>query len=253
MDPNLPGVLDTLSSSGVIVVGGDAAVNDSTTAEIEDAGYEVTRLAGDSRYSTAAAIADLLPPEAVGEFGDHGKTAIIVNGESFADALAAGPMSFAQGWPIFLTTPDRLQGDTGGALQRLGIEHAIIVGGTGAVSEGVVGDLFQLQISNERIAGADRTITSQAVANFMFDELGYGADDMILARGDTYPDALSAGPRAGNELMPILLTPGPNDLGAAASAFIQQHADVLTRIEVFGGTGAVSQSVMDAAQTMARG
>ena len=253
MDPGLPDALTELGSDGVILVGGDGAVSDSVAAEIEGAGFEVTRIAGATRYATARALAERLPGEAVGRFEEFGPTAIIVNGDSFADALSAGPMSFAQGWPVLLTTADRLQGDAGAAIESLGITHAIIVGGTSAVSDGVVADLTTLGVSSQRISGTDRTITSQAVANFMFDSLGYGADDIILARGDTYPDALAAGPRGGQELMPLLLTPDPNNLGSAAAAFIQAHTDVLERIEVFGGTSAISTGVEDFAVAMARG
>jgi putative cell wall-binding protein len=253
MDPGLPGALDAIGATGVEVIGGDGAISDAVTAEIEDAGYQASRVAGQTRFETAKAIAELLPPEAIGEHLDFGRTAIIVNGLTFADALAAGPMSFSQGWPILLTNADRLQGDAGAAIQDLGIEHAIIVGGTGVVSDGVVGDLTQLGVTNERLSGTDRTLTAKAVADFLVDTLGYGTDDVILARGDAFPDALSAGPRGGDELEPILLTISADFLGAAASTFLKDRNAGITRIEIFGGTGAISQSVEDLALSYARG
>jgi hypothetical protein len=76
---------------------------------------------------------------------------------------------------------------------------------------------------------------------------------VILARGDTYPDALAAGPRGGDELMPLLLTPNPSDIGVAADAFIRSQVAVLERIEVFGGTSAIVQAVEDRAVATARG
>ena len=252
MQVQLPEVFAELSVSGVQLIGGDSAIADSVAAEIEAEGYQVSRLAGANRFETARAIAETLPPEAVGILGDFGPTAIIVNGYSYADALAAGPMSYAQGWPILLTNADRLEGNAGTAIENLGITNAIIVGGTSAVSEGVVADLAQLGVTNQRLAGNDRTETAAEVAQFSQGLLGYGADDVILARGDDFPDALAAGPRGGTELMPILLTASSTDLGAAAAAFITEHKDELARIEVFGGTAAISEGVENLAVTLAR-
>lgn len=252
MDGGLPGALEEIGAGGVTVIGGQAAISDDVVLELQEAGFESSRLAGGDRFATARAIAELLPVEAVGLFGDLGRTAILVNGYGFADALAAGPMSYSQGWPILLTPQDTLDTDAAAAIDSLDIQHVIIVGGTAAVSDDIATVLEALDLTVQRIAGEDRTITAQAVANFLVADLGYGGDDVVLARGDAFPDALSAGPRGGDELMPILLTPSSTDLGAAAAAFITEHKDQLDRIEVFGGTAAISEGVEDLAVSLAR-
>lgn len=249
----LPDVLEELESTGVIMVGGTSAIASSVGDELAAEGYESSRVAGEDRFKTARAIVDLLPSEAIGEFQDKGRTAILVNGFAFADALTAGPMSYAQGWPILLTGADRLHAEAGGAIQEHGITHVIIVGGDGVVSDAVVNDLTTLGVTSERLAGETRQGTALAVANFEYGVLGFGGDDMVLARGDDYPDALAAGPRAGDEIMPIILTNSPTALGKDGSDFIKGHAHELNRIEVFGGTAAISQAVEDEALRYAKG
>jgi len=72
----------------VWIVGGTGVVPASVEAELRDMGLSVARLAGNNRFSTAAAIADRLAAD-VG----LGYSAVLVNGNGFADALAAGPFA----------------------------------------------------------------------------------------------------------------------------------------------------------------
>jgi len=253
MDPGLPLALDAIGAEGVQVIGGTGAMSDQVLEDIERAGYTTTRLAGGNRFATARAVAEILPPEAIGEYNLRGRTAILANGLSFADALAAGPMSYSQGWPILLTTSDSLHAEAGAAIENLDIAHVIVVGGTAAVSDAVLGALNAVGVTTERLAGADRTITAHAIANFAVAELGYGAEDMIIARGDAFPDALPAAARGGDEVMPILLTVSNVEMGPSVAAFISDHVATMERIEVFGGTGAISEGIANRAQSLARG
>jgi putative cell wall-binding protein len=252
MDRQLPDALRALGATGVEIVGGTAAVSESVQAAIEAAGFTTTRLGGADRYDTARQLATLIPPEGVGSFGRHGRTAVLASGESFADALTAAPMSYSQGWPMLLTTSSALHEAARSAIVELGIEHVVMIGGTDAISSAVVDDLATLGVSVQRLAGDDRTYTALAVAEFLFEHLSYDANDLAIARGDTFPDALAAGPRGGDEVLPVLLIPSLDDLGPAARTFISDHRDVLESIEVIGGTGAVSAAVRAEALALAR-
>jgi hypothetical protein len=77
-----------------------------------------------------------------------------------------------------------------------------------------------------------------------------------LARGDQYPDALTAGPFLGafNDA-PLLLTEDPNTLGSATSTFLGQIGATpppgftpISGLVVFGGSQAVSDATVTAAQ-----
>lgn len=93
-----------------------------------------------------------------------------------------------------------------------------------------------------RIAGADRYQTSIAISS----KLAAGsAPAVVLATGETFPDALAGVPLAKKVGGPLLLTPtaAPN---AAVTAEIKRVLKPGGTVYVLGGTNAVSQSVVDA-------
>ncbi|PYI39621.1 hypothetical protein CVS30_02770 [Arthrobacter psychrolactophilus] len=93
-----------------------------------------------------------------------------------------------------------------------------------------------------RMAGADRYSTAQAISKSNFPSQ---TEAVFLATGTNFPDALSAGPAAGKAASPVLLT-ASNGLSAAAA----QELDRLrpASIYVMGGTGAISNAVVNAAK-----
>lgn len=94
-----------------IIVGGTAAVGPLVELELQRRGLHVRRVAGNTRQSTAAAIATL----AADELGWTITHANIARGDNFPDALAAGPLGGVEQSPTLLThspvalgTPARL-------------------------------------------------------------------------------------------------------------------------------------------------
>ena len=249
------GVLETLEElgvQGVFIVGGEAAVSSDVFNAIDAAGYVVDRIAGENRYSTARQAAEIAGSDPIGEFG-AGKAALVVSGVSYADALAAGPIAAAQGLPILLTPRDALGPDAESALLGLGIEQAILVGGTAAVSEAVGARINSLGIDVRRVAGATRQETSRLLAELATAELQFPTERVLLARGDGFADALTGGGRGGALAAPIILTVSPTDLGDAARRYLADHADTIALVEALGGTAAVAESVLDQAVTVTRG
>jgi len=93
-----------------------------------------------------------------------------------------------------------------------------------------------------RIAGADRYKTAIAISS----KLAAGsAPAVVLATGESFPDALAGVPLAKQVGGPLLLTPtaGPN---AAVTAEIKRVLKPGGTVYVLGGTNAVSQSVVAA-------
>ena len=91
------------------------------------------------------------------------------------------------------------------------------------------------------IAGADRYTTSQAVALAFFP----AAAGVAVASGMTFPDALAAGPLAGRQSEPMLLVPSSGALPSTIHAYLSTHAADIGSVEVFGGTAAVSDTVVN--------
>jgi hypothetical protein len=84
------------------------------------------------------------------------------------------------------------------------------------------------------------------------DGLGYDSDQTFVARGDTYPDALTAGPVAGNSNNVIVLTNGPTSLGAGIPAYagllaVGTGGGEIGNLHALGLTAALSDAVMQSA------
>jgi len=260
MPDDLPDVsaqaLDTLGATTVYLLGGTGAISEAVATEAAGEGETprtVTRVAGANRYATAAEIASgpaSADPASIGEV-DGKRAAFLASGLSFADALAAGPVSFANNIPILLTPPNALAPEAAAALAELEIEHVIVVGGTAAVSESVA-DAAAGDGTSERVAGANRYATAVALADFALDTFDADNGAVDLATGESFADALAAGPAAGAANRTLLLT-ASGSLSAEPRAWMQAHAGTLAEGRVFGGTGAVAEAVVDAAEAAASG
>ena len=205
------------------------------------------RLSGLDRYATAAATA---------EYAYTGVTvtkSILASGENYADALTASALSGAVTAPIFLTAKDALPAVTAAAMGRvMGTNKTVyVIGGENAVSAGVVTTLTGLGYVVTRISGADRYATAAAVAEKISSLATIGSVNSIvtciLASGQGYADALSAGPLAHSSILPILLTE-PNSLTAATSAAITARG--CKQMMIVGGEASVSAAVATAADAM---
>jgi len=242
-----------LGAAGVQVVGGAAGVSDAVVADLRRRGLVVDRLAGGDRYATARAIAESVPAEAIGSAPGQGRTAIVVTGEGFADALAAGPVAHALGFPVLLSAKAGLSGAAAAAFSTLGIRHVILAGGPEALSEDVAAQIAGRNITVRRIAGTSRSATATALAQVAIDEFGFTPAHANLARGDEFADALAGAPHAGQERAPVLLTANRDTLDDATADFLRRHAPTLASLDVLGGPAAVSDATVGAARTAAGG
>jgi putative cell wall-binding protein len=205
---------------------------------------EDQRYSGDNRYATAAAVA----AELNGGCEDY----VVVNGSNWPDGLAASVL----GEPILLVEADSIPADTAAFISAVEAGDApfeavddvcdiTIIGGTSAVSNSVSGELSILQNAVNptdsvlRIGGANRYETALAVAEFFLD--GSTPTDLILATGQNYPDALSAGVLAQELDAPILLNDG-GSLRADVKALIGDMGLGGT-VHIIGGESAVPASI----------
>lgn len=194
------------------------------------------RIAGANRYATAAALS-------AAHFGPRAPVAYVATGVNFPDALAAGPAAGIGGGPILLTETNSLPQATRDELARLAPQRIVVLGGPGAVSDGVAASI-QAYTSQPvtRLAGADRFSTAAAVSAATF---GPGVAAAFVATGRNFPDALSAGPAAVRAGGPVLLTE-TNSLPQATRDELARLAP--QQIYVLGGPAAVSDGVAAALQ-----
>ncbi len=208
---------------------------------------EIERIAGSDRYDTAARIAHVVHTTWRG----LSTTALIVSGTAWADALAAAAPSVYAGMPILLTKPSSLPTATVDAIDHLGITQAVVIGGTGIVSPDVFGELEDILGPGNvvRIAGDDRYETARLVATWAVDDVGLSSDACILVSGQNWPDAAAASPMVYHYqssygvYAPILLTPSAH-LSPEIETFIDDYGYFSELCYVIGGTGAVSETVL---------
>jgi putative cell wall-binding protein len=222
-----------LLAGALFVFGIALAPNAGATSNVT-----VTRLAGATRYGTAAAIAGH------SEFTAP-KTAIVATGENFPDALAASGLAGSNApAPIVLTQKDTYTSDAKsalGALKSKGVSAVTLVGGTAAVSDSVKNAIAADGFTVTRTAGADRYATAAAIASAMttIGTVG-GNKTALIATGENFPDALAGGPAAYAKNLPILLVTKdaiPSSTSSAISSLGIKHAVIL------GGTAVVSDAV----------
>ena len=292
-----------LGTQTVYVVGGPGAISDSIVAQLRatpqyyqggeitqgQGRLQVTRLGGIDRYATnqvvnqyAAALFGRANP--VGRtaitFGVSSKlTALVATGEDFPDALAAGPATagvfrnraLAGGLPLILTRPGSISPTASSQLNNLGIEQAVILGGTGAVSSSVSASIAGTGVAVDRIGGANRFATAAMIADFetaspngtatttgglgfdsIFCESRGGCETAYLATGLDFADALAGAPLAGGSGSPILLT-NPTTLSPETMTWLSAHNANYSTVIGLGLAGAVSNAALNAANAAVAG
>lgn len=252
--------IDDLGATRVVILGGVAAVSQAVENQVDamPAGggtIEVERVYGADRYGTAAAIANEAGVDAVGSVNGD-RTAIVATGQQFPDALAGGPVSYAAGLPTILTEAGTLTKAAADALDGLGIENVVLLGGTAAVSQKVEDDIKAMGIDVARLAGADRAETATKIADFGMEDVFDGGAlfdgaHVNLARGDRFPDALTGGPHGGEDIAPILLALSPDVLGTSTCTWLEDNAATLQTGHIFGGVAAISTAVENEAERCA--
>jgi hypothetical protein len=235
------------------------------------------------------------------------RSAFLVSGTNFPDALAGGVRSYSRGIPMILTDPAALSPEARQTLRDLQTQQVYILGGTAAVSQAVQDELVKatqdggLGLAVARISGADRLQTAVAIhswatrlaSNTSLPGSTVGAANpftanvttVLLARGDTFPDSLSAAVQGRGSLFgvqpinggfgtgadpnklnygpvaeaSILLTVDPNNLGASTASALTAvgssngTSPPVNAIKCLGLQSAISDAVCTASQNALAG
>ena len=220
---------------------------DTVWLNVFDIHFNPYRAAGSDRYKTAVAASLLTYPS------EHTKTVVIASGAGFADALSASALAGAVNGPVLLASRYDVPAAVLEEIKRLGATKAYVVGGTSALDDFVLRAIKTVpgMAYPTRIAGSDRYETSarvaETVASLDGSAFSHGA---FVARGDTYPDALAAGPFAYSQGMPVLLT-RPTALPAGVASAIES-LDITSTV-ICGDVTAVSTTVENEIRTLNSG
>jgi putative cell wall-binding protein len=237
LPPAVRSEITRLAPSRVILLGGEDALSEEVRRQAEAAapGAEIERIWGTDRYGTMQAIASRLF-----QTGSPGNRAIVASGESWPDALAAGPLAAALECPVVLTRPNALSPQAEAVLSEWGIGSCIVAGGAEAISAGVLDRLPGAQ----RIGGSDRYETAALLGEYGL-EVGLLPYRAVLVTGGDFPDALAASPFAARLQAPVLLA-APDGIGIRTGDFIGAQLG-LYELYVAGGPAVVSETVRGSA------
>lgn len=244
-------LLDEHSFELALVLGGTGVVSAAVVNDLASRVGSVRRIAGPDPYVTAVAVAGEVGPipGSAGEWGSRGRTALLANGATVADALVAGPLAYHGEHPLLLTPATSLDRRVSDYLDRSDVEHVVILGGTAAVGPAVVSAVQAKGIVVSRFAGDDRYGTAALLARRL---LGSGRPDPCfdgstigLATGERAPDAVSSGPLLGERCAPLLLV-RPRAVPAATDDLLTGGdllggSDGRLDVVVFGGTAAIAE------------
>jgi hypothetical protein len=128
-----------------------------------------------------------------------------------------------------------------------GLIGAAVLGGAGitvssfAVVSSVAVAVTAVPSNVHRIAGSGRLATAIATSQDQFAATG-SASAVVLARADTFPDALAGGPLAAKVHGPLLLTPSAA-LDPSVQAEIVRVAPAGSTVYILGGTAAISTAI----------
>lgn len=223
--------LERLQPGRVVVLGGEVAVSEDVESALAPfTAGEVTRLAGQERIATSAAIS-------AGTYGAGVDVAYVATASAFPDALTAAAAAGRDGAPVLLVG-DEVGEVTAAELERLAPGRIAVLGGVEAVSaevEGALGGYAPV----ERLGGANRFATAAAIA------ATFGAPTSIayVATGIDFPDALTVAPAAALTDSPVLLVAFDQIPPEIAVAYDRLDPD---RTVVVGGDAAVAPSVLAA-------
>lgn len=237
-----PAVGDEIRRLGAVravLLGGEAALDPRVERDLRAAGVvDIDRIAGADRFEVAARIA-----ERVG--GEH---AFVVEGANpdptrgWPDAVSAGAVAARAGAPILFVTRDVLPEATRDALGT--VTDATIVGGSVAISDRVLDRVRAAGVDRvTRVAGADRYDTSTRLADLAAAD-DADRDNVWLATGRNWPDALSAGPAVAALGKVLVLVDGADTTGAGATyRWLDTNATDVEAAVVVGGPTVVTDAV----------
>lgn len=194
---------------------------------------KLERIYGKNRYDTAVKIANWSY-----EYGVE--SVVLVHKDKYTDSLTAIPFAKLVDAPILYTDTEYTPNQTIEALKKLGVKRIYIIGGKNTISSKQENNLFNMGYVIDRIGGVNRYETAELIANRIKEKTIYNNNDVILASGENFPDALSASSLAIKNNIPILLSRGdslPDNLARYKKNTFKG------KIYIIGGLNSISSDV----------
>lgn len=192
--------------------------------------YTKQRISGQDRYETAKLIAE-------GYSTGTLQNVILATGKNYPDALSGAVLAKKLNAPILLVNSNDNTSTFDYISKHLAKDGTIyVLGGEGAISSDIIDEL-SVQYNMVRLSGITRYDTNVAINSNMKAAQG---TPIMVATGESFPDALSISSIAASIGYPIVLV-GSDDLPDQEKAYISSIKP--SKVYIAGGTGAVSDSI----------
>ena len=237
LSPQAQAEIHRLGATTAYVCGGPIAIASSVDSQIETSGCtNVVRVYGQDQQATARAIAERVQQVTPTD------TCIIATSWTFQDSLSIYPYAYSTETPIYLcdSGSNRLSSVTIESIRKGGYSKAIIVGGPIAVDSEVETQLESAGVSSiQRLDGQTEYETSLSIANWELAQ-GMSANNMAVATGTTFYDALSGSALCGKNNAVLVIVSDSNRV--CLTDFVASQSSNISKGYVFGGPIAVSQA-----------
>ena len=196
--------------------------------------------AGQNQAGQNAGTAGAAPAAA---WNDDALSCVVATSYTYQDALSIAPYAYRFQTPIFMSNPDGLALDreTIELISQTGFGQALLVGGMISLAPSIETQLASAGVGLvTRVAGESCYETSQAVAEWEL-ERGMKVDNMGVATGTTYHDALTGAALCGKNDAVLLLADGTSR--QAAEGFVSPRVEEISQGYIFGGKQSVDDVV----------
>lgn len=168
-------------------------------------------------------------------------TVILAYSGDYPDALAAATLGAAVNAPVLQNGTDALADHNKAEIERLGASKIYVVSGPNAISEAVVEALEDMGLEVVRLSGATRFHTAAAIADEIV-ELDGTQDQVVVALGTFWADALSSGTLATTTGSPVLLA-NEDSVPDETIAAIKRVLNAGGKVWMVGGPATMSAEV----------
>ena len=172
--------LHTLSVSAATIVGGTGAVSHGLQTSLNSllGSANVSRLSGTDRFDSSRLIA--------ADAFTTASTAYLATGLNYPDALAGSALAGHAGAPLLSSLPTCVPLATRSELESLGVQHVVMIGGTGALDS----DVQNLTPCNVDVHASTAPTLPGATGDSTLSDMSCVAQDDCIAVGSVGTDRL---------------------------------------------------------------
>ena len=227
--------LKRLGVEKVYICGGEYALSRDIDAALQNMNIATERVSGAWASDTANEVARHVPDS---------DTAFLATSWGYEDALSAASYAYAHKTPLFLANyhTSALDADTLATMQEKGVKTVYIVGGYDVVSPEVEAQLADAGIKALRIGGKTAYDTSALLARKLI-ALGMHANNMALATGWGYTDALTGAALCGKNNAVLVLADDSNQ--TTVNGVVALYNDTIEHMYLLGGQKVVGDRVIN--------